>query len=79
MDKKISECTALELLNNFSINKGNSYYLKVIDVINAMHDYLKSQPQIKGHELELLNESFKQLKPRLDKVVLEQVVHIERS
>lgn len=77
MDKQIQFCTATELLDNFSLNKGEARYLKTLDVINAMYDYLKTQNVIKGHERELLNTSFEQVKPKLARDVLETVVHIK--
>ena len=77
MDKQIQFCTATELLSSLDLNKSEMRFLKTIDVINSMYDYLKSQPTIKGHELELLNVSFEQVKPKLARDVLETIVHIK--
>ena len=79
MDKMIKECTAQELIKNIEYNKNNQRFGVTLDGINAMYDYLKSQPSVRGNEVSILEYAFSQLKLRLDRTILETIVHIEKS
>lgn len=76
MQKKISECKIEEILFNQAKNKSNKNYEEVYQVVLIMFDSIKDKPEAKGIEMEILNEAWKSVKPKIDKSVLDTIINV---
>ena len=76
MSKKIKECTVEELMTSQSKNKGNDNYTYVYEVILIMFDSVKDKPQVKGIEMEVLNDAWKTVKTKFSEEILNTIVNV---
>ncbi len=69
-EKLIGECTIEEILFNRDYNMSNEMYLKAFEIVGAMYDAVKDMKEARGKEMQILNEAWIKVKPRVDKSIL---------